>query len=560
MTVERLLSELPRLNAVPEALDHVRRAIVTMALDGRLTHRASNPLPVSPAAGMLTLLATRPRYRWEVPHRHAVTPERSVPTGWHVTRLGDTALYVNGLAFKPSDWAKTGRPIVRIQNLSGVSDTFHYTERAAEADNVISTGDLLVSWSATLDAFVWPGQEAVLNQHIFKVVPNTGAVVLRFLYWLLKREIRRLADSQHAHGLAMMHINRGPFLNHLVLLPPIEEQCRIVAKVDDLMALCDELEVAEGQREDRRNRLRAASLATVVAPPQGTPANEPTHFFLANSRRMITKPAHVAEVRQTILDLAVKGRLVPQLAADEPATVLLERVVQLRGAAGAKRTGRAWTAAPPTRLPSTRLPGGWTWAYIGEAAERVTVGHVGPMVAHYSAQGIPFVRSQNVRAGRFRWQGLVNITETFHRSIAKSALAPGDVVVVRSGNVGTACVIPNALQEANCSDVVIVKRPLALASHYLCAYLNSAATDDIARGTVGIALTHFNTRSVATMPIPVPPLSEQRRIVAKLDELMAVCDEIEACLQQAEDRRLRALEALLADVLAAGEAGTEGGA
>ena len=131
----------------------------------------------------------------------------------------------------------------------------------------------------------------------------------------------------------------------------------------------------------------------------------------------------------------------------------------------------------------------------------------------------------------------------------KSALSPGDVVVVRSGNVGTACAIPASLPEANCSDLVVVKRPLALVAEFLCFYLNSLAAVHIEEGAVGVALTHFNTKLVATMPIAIPPLAEQHRIVAKVDELMAVCDQLEANLTATQTDSRRLLEAVLHEAL-----------
>jgi type I restriction enzyme S subunit len=172
------------------------------------------------------------------------------------------------------------------------------------------------------------------------------------------------------------------------------------------------------------------------------------------------------------------------------------------------------------------------------------------MKEQYVEGGVPFLRSQNVRANRFRAGGLISISRAFHRAISKSALAPGDVVVVRSGNVGTACVIPPSLPEANCSDLVVVKRPSAVLPEYLCFYLNSLAAVHVEEGTVGVALTHFNTKSVATMPIPLPPLAEQHRIVAKVDELLALCDHLEAQLTTTQTETRRLLEAVLHQALA----------
>ena len=193
---------------------------------------------------------------------------------------------------------------------------------------------------------------------------------------------------------------------------------------------------------------------------------------------------------------------------------------------------------------------GWAWTRIANTCERVTVGYVGPMKDQYVDDGVPFLRSQNVRANRFREDGLIYISRGFHGSIIKSALVPGDVVVVRSGNVGTACVIPPSVPEANCSDLVVVQRPKCVLPHFLCFYLNSLAALHVEAGSVGVALTHFNTKSVATMPIALPPLAEQHRIVAKVDDLMALCDQLEATLTTGDATRRRLLDALLADALA----------
>jgi type I restriction enzyme S subunit len=256
----------------------------------------------------------------------------------------------------------------------------------------------------------------------------------------------------------------------------------------------------------------------------------------------------VQQLRQTILGLAMRGRLVPQDRGDESASELVARFARQKAL---ERAGRHWTnGLPDVTGAMFPVPRGWAWSRLGDTVERVTVGYVGPMKDEYVQTGVPFLRSQNVRPNRFESEGLVHISEQFHRKIIKSALAPDDVVVVRSGNVGTACVVPDTLSEANCSDLVVVKRPTCVLATFLSFYLNSLAASHVQAGAVGVALTHFNTKSVATMPIPIPPLPEQRRIVAKIHELMALCDRLEMSLSTAETTRSRLLDALLADALA----------
>ena len=340
-------------------------------------------------------------------------------------------------------------------------------------------------------------------------------------------------------------------MNQVVPLPPLAEQQRIVAKVDELMAICDRLEAAQAERESRRDRLAASSLNRLNNGADGDAFRTHAHFYFNHLARLTTRHEHIQQLRKTILNLAVRGKFVPQDPNDEPAFELLERVAVQKTKAGNAKTGRDWVGdiAKPVDEAFV-IPKSWAWTRIANTVERVTVGYVGPMKDHYVQDGIPFLRSQNVRANRFRKDGLISISPKFHQAISKSELAPGDVVVVRSGNVGTACVIPPSLLKANCSDLVVVKHPIAVHPAYLCFYLNSLASTHIEAGTVGVALTHFNTKSVATMPFPLPPLPEQHRIVARVDELMALCDRLEAQLTTTQTESRRLLETVLHEALA----------
>ncbi|MGI9153688.1 MAG: restriction endonuclease subunit S, partial [Rubrivivax sp.] len=130
--------------------------------------------------------------------------------------IGETGRYVNGVAFKPTDWSDEGTPIVRIQNLTDPTKSMNRTTRIVDPAYVVQPGDLLVSWSATLDAFIWDREPALLNQHIFKAVPNTNLVSKKYLYFALRQAIVEMARTEHLHGSTMKHINRGPFLAHRI--------------------------------------------------------------------------------------------------------------------------------------------------------------------------------------------------------------------------------------------------------------------------------------------------------------------------------------------------------
>lgn len=155
---------------------------------------------------------------------------------YELKTLGSVATYINGRAFKPSEWESTGLPIVRIQNLTDKNAKCHYSSAAYEEKYKIHNGDLLFAWSASLGAHIWNQNDAWLNQHIFKVIPNDNIDKL-YLYYYLQKVIAELYLKTHGSG--MVHITKGPFMNTSIPVPSYTEQSRIVAHIDELFSELD---------------------------------------------------------------------------------------------------------------------------------------------------------------------------------------------------------------------------------------------------------------------------------------------------------------------------------
>ena len=161
-------------------------------------------------------------------------PEKSTYT--KMSTLGNVATYINGRAFKPSEWETEGLPIIRIQNLTNPSAPYNFSSKLLEEKYRVKQGDLLFAWSASLGAHIWTGHDAWLNQHIFRVIPSEQ-VKKKYLYYFLLQVVAELYAKTHGSG--MVHITKAPFMNTPIPVPALNEQERIVSKIEELFSRLD---------------------------------------------------------------------------------------------------------------------------------------------------------------------------------------------------------------------------------------------------------------------------------------------------------------------------------
>jgi type I restriction enzyme S subunit len=178
-----------------------------------------------------------------------------LPEGWKSLSMGEIGRYLNGFAFNSKTWSTKGRPIVRIQNLTGSGSDFNFFDGEIEDRYVVRNGDLLFSWSATLGVYVWGGPEAVLNQHIFKVESNIDP---NFHRYLLENTIAVM--TQQTHGSGMVHITKKKFEAIPIQVPPLPEQHQIVAILEEQLSRLDAALAVADTIEKRSAALRRSLL------------------------------------------------------------------------------------------------------------------------------------------------------------------------------------------------------------------------------------------------------------------------------------------------------------
>jgi type I restriction enzyme S subunit len=273
MKPEMLFSHFDRISDAPEAVPSLRQFIIDLAVRGKLMEQVQTDEPASKL--LMRIQTGQAQLVGQTTAREeffgAVRPDEApfaIPNSWQWVRLGDRLQMINGRAFKPTEWLPKGLPIVRIQNLNSESAPFnHCNELNVEPRHIVNSGSFLISWSGTpgtsFGAFIWQRGKAALNQHIFSCVQRNEAYFDRFLQIAINGRLDEMIAKAHG-GVGLQHITKGKLENLPLPLPPFAEQHRIVAKVDELMALCDRLEAAQAERESRRDRLVSASLHQLI--------------------------------------------------------------------------------------------------------------------------------------------------------------------------------------------------------------------------------------------------------------------------------------------------------
>jgi len=212
------------------AIKQTKSKILDLAIHGKLVPQDPNDEPASE-------LLKRINPKAEITCDNEHYPQ--LPKGWIELKIGMAATYTNGRAFKPEEWMQEGLPIIRIQNLNDNTSHYNRTTKTYEARFLVKNSDLLFAWAASLGTYIWEGGNAWLNQHIFKVEPYSF-VNKKFLYYAFKAMV--IEFYRNSHGSGMVHITKNQFENINLLLPPLEEQKRIVNKIEELFAALDTIE------------------------------------------------------------------------------------------------------------------------------------------------------------------------------------------------------------------------------------------------------------------------------------------------------------------------------
>lgn len=559
MNADQLLALYGRVAEATDAIARLRRFVLDLAVRGKLVEQdladesALELLKRLKIAKISAYLCEKLRARLPITKLGRKDLKFDFPDTWELASFDDLFVIVSGVTKGQKIPANEAIevPYLRVANVQrghlDLTVIKTITVRKAETERyALRNGDILMTeggdWDKLGRAAIWHQEVAscIHQNHIFRVRPPSSDILPEWVVTYVNSQLGRTFFEDAAKQTTnLASINMTQLRACPIPLPPIAEQHRIVAKVDELMALCDQLEAAHTAREATRDRLTTASLTRLTAPDTDAETfRSHTHFALDALPALTTRPDQIKALRQTIINLAVRGKLVEQDAADQPVQVKV----------------------PSLKLHPEILPSSWHYVRLQHLlAEDTRNGY--SRRPDDAVDGVPILR---ISAGTVRQDGIV--AEEEHKLISgidvaariQYGLAPGDLLACRfNGNkffVGRLTLFKNylGLNPIYPDKLIRVRVSSTLA---LPEFVRLAGESDLVRNALeeSCATTVGNwgisASNLKEVPFPLPPLAEQHRIVAKVDALMALCDRLETSLATADTTRRRLLEALLHEAL-----------
>jgi type I restriction enzyme S subunit len=527
----------------PGGVARLRELILTLAVQGKLVPQDPSD---EPASELLKKIASE---------KDRLVAEKKIRKGKSLPDIGDDEMFfdlpriwawvrLNSIG----DWGAGATPSRTNSNYyggkipwfkSGELTSDHITESEETVTEAAlrecslrlnQPGDVLIAmYGATIGKTAILDVVGTTNQAVCACTPFLGMSNSYLL--LLMKALKPYFISQGAGG-AQPNISREKVIHTVIGLPPLAEQSRIVTRVEELMQLCDALE-ASGQLEAQQHaRLVSTLFGSLLQSdtPEALADNWQriaTHFDV-----LLDRPEAVDALEQTILQLAVRGLLVPQDPTDEPASVLLQKIRTEKDHLIAQGKIKRDKPLPPItdEEKSFALPHGWAWVRVADLCSMVTDGeHLTPTRCDDATQ-VPLVTAKNVRHEVMDYR----VTDYVPRDVAEKCWQRckplvGDILMVSVGaTLGRLCVLREPLDMVLVRSVTVL-RPLHVGvsvDFFALRLMSQDSQAEIWREVKQSAQPCLYLTKSAALKIALPPLDEQSRIVTRVNELRSLCADL----------------------------------
>ena len=569
MNAHRLLAHFDAVVDTPGAVQRLRRFILDLAVRGKLVPQDPSDEPASELLKLITKeknrLVEAREIRRQKPLRELSREEMpfTLPANWAWSQAAEIGV-LSPRNSAPDDVQASFVPMSMIASEYGAPNR-HEIRRWAEIKRGythFAEGDVGV---AKITPCFENGKSTVFRNlagglgsgttelHIVRpLFVDPRYVVLFFKCpYFIESGIPKMTGTA-----GQKRVPGRVFANAPLPLPPLAEQRRIVARVDELMALCDRLNTAIAEREATRDRFAAASLARLSAPkPDPVAVRSHAGFAIDNFDRLTTRSDQIKTLRRTILNLAVRGALVAQDPSDEPASTLLNRIAAEKSRlvkSGKAKKRRDVSPVSESEKPFV-LPPGWSVVKFADVIVGLQTGPFGSSLhrSDYKMGGTPVINPASMQDRKIVPLDKMAVANSTLERLARYKLKVGDIVMARRGEMGRCCVVTEQESGWLCgTGSLIIRLPECIYASYVAMLMRSPMVREYLSGyAVGATMQNLNQSILLRMSIGLPPFAEQHRIISRVDELMDLCDRLEERLVTMEDARRPPLDAMLHEAL-----------
>lgn len=566
-----LLLNLDLLATAPGGVARLRELILTLAVQGKLVPQ--DPAD-EPASGLLRRVAQNVAARLtkssKAPTDEGVVPAPyEIPNGWAWVRLGEIVENMGsgwspacdeGERSDPSQWAVLRTTAVQVNEYRAREHKVIPLKLSPRPDIEVKDGDILITRAGPMNRVgisCWVNNtppRLMLSDKIVRFHSVADEMLPAFIVLALNAGWTKNQIEAAKTGMAASQVNISQTDLRGLWMPVCSkaEQARIVTRVEELMRLCDALE-AKGRLEAAQHaQLVSTLLATLTdsATPEALAENWQrlaTHFDL-----LLDRPEAVDALEQTILELAVRGQLVPQDPADEPASELLKHIRSEKDrliAAGQIKRDKPLPPLAADEQPF-ELPAGWEWVRLGSATKKITDGtHHSP--ASFSTGDYKYLSAKNIKSWGIDLSDVTYVPAAVHDEIyARCDPEVGDILFIKDGAT-TGVLTINTLAEpfSLLSSVGVIKASCGLTSEWLAMTMRSPYFYGGMRAEMtGVAITRVTLSKLNVALVPLPPLAEQSRIVARVEALRRLCADLRQRLSASQTAQAQLAGALVESV------------
>ncbi|OCH21861.1 restriction endonuclease subunit S [Aliivibrio logei] len=483
------------------------------------------------------------------------------PPNWQVVHIGQVANVLGGKRVpkgcKLSD-EHTGFIYLRVTDMKNQSvdesELRYISEEVFEQISryVINKEDVYVTIAGTI------GAVGTIPLHLdgVSLTENAAKLVFRgiskeYLTIMLQSKFVQFQFNEAVNQMAQPKLSLSSIKQTLVAIPTMKEQVCIVAKVDELMSLCDQLEQQTETSIEAHQTLVEVLLNTLTSSADTEELMQNWQRISEHFDALFTTEKSIDTLKQTILQLAVMGKLVPQDPNDEPAVKLLERIAEEKAQLIKDKKIKKQKVLPEITEDEKpfELPNGWEWCRFSSISNEIATGPFGSMIhkRDYVEGGVPLINPSHMIDSKIVEDQLITVNEAKASELRSYRLFESDIVMARRGEMGRCALVSKRENGWLCGTGSFALRfnQILLREYILLMFKTGYVREYLGGNSIGTTMTNLNHGILNKMPLLLPPVAQQHRIVAKVKELMAVCNQLKARLKESQTTQLHLTDGII---------------